>query len=116
MTFVAAFLLGIAFLCGIALVLYPVWARGRDPRPRVKWVLATTGLTVLCWSLLAASVRSPKLTQNLQPKTFARMRQVKSLVEGISAGLIIALTIQGELLPSRRKLGATAGVNTGQPG
>lgn len=89
----------VAFLCGIALVLYPLWARRIDPRQRVKWVLCAIGASVLVWCALAVATTYPYFTGKIGDGTFEALLHLRRVISGVMIGLIVSLAIQGELLP-----------------
>lgn len=89
----------IPLLFGIFLVTYPFWVRNRDPRPKIKRVFFIIGLMTLLWTGVDAWLDSAFDKPEVESVVWHSVQDFKWGLGSVIKGMILALLIQGELLP-----------------
>jgi len=92
----------IELIFGLLAVLYPFWHK-RDHRTKIKRVVVTIGLALLCSWGVAAWLASAAHDQKLNRDVWEAMLHLQRVLSGIIIGLILGLIVQGELFPRKRK-------------
>jgi hypothetical protein len=91
----------IELIFGLVLVLYPFWCK-KDLRTKIKRVITTVGIALLCsWGVavwLASAVHDPNVNRDV----WDAMLHLQRVLSGVTIGLIIGLIVQGELFPSKK--------------
>jgi hypothetical protein len=92
----------IVLVCGIALLMYPLWAN-RNVNVKRRRVYSVIGLTMLFWWCITVWLVSPAGNWRPEGKVAEIALHVKWVMIGVMLGLILGLAIQDELFPSRKK-------------
>jgi hypothetical protein len=92
----------IELIFGLVCVLYPFWCK-KDLRTKIKRVIVTVGLALLCSWGVAAWLASAAHDPNLNHDVWEAMLHLQRVLSGVIIGLIVGLSVQGELFPCKKK-------------